>query len=268
MPELPEVETIRRWVGPLLEGRRVLEAASHPSHKFTPGTEIVGRTLGPVTRRAKYLIIGAEQDELVVHLGMTGQVLHDAGGDPPDLDQPHLRAWWRLDDGWLRFVDTRRFGRLRVVPAGDYSTIAGLANAGPEPWDPELDGPRFAELLAKSGRPIKTRLLSQRPIAGVGNIYADEALWAAGIHPRAARIGRDRAERLLVAIRQALQAGLDDGGTTLADYRTPDGGSGQHQHQLAVYGRAGQDCLRCGRPLRSTCIDARTSTYCARCQKV
>ncbi len=262
------METIRRQISPLIDGQRVAEAWSHPSTKFTPATEVVGQRFGPVGRRAKFLLVPVGTDELVIHLGMTGQVLYDDLSQQPDLEHPHLRAWWRLDEGWLRFVDIRRFGRLRVVPAGDYSTIAALANAGPEPWDESLDGEQFAKLLRNSQRPVKTRLLSGRPIAGVGNIYADEALWDAKIHPRAKRVSQPRAERLLQAIRDALQRGLDDGGTTLADYRTPDGGRGAHQHRLAAYGRVGRPCRRCGTSLKSEVIDARTSTFCPSCQRM
>lgn len=266
MPELPEVETIRRRLAPRLVGREVREAGAFPSAKFTPATEIVGERFGRAGRRGKYLLIPVGERELVVHLGMTGQLL--VSDDEPDLGHPHLRAWWRLDDGWLRFVDIRRFGRLRAVPAGDYRDIPTLRDAGPEPWDPELTPKRLAASVNASRRALKTQLLSQRPVAGVGNIYADEALWDARIHPRTRRLGPERAERLLAAIRRALEAGLDDGGTTLSDYRTPDGGEGSHQHRLAAYGRAGQPCRRCGTTLRADVVDARTSTYCPRCQRI
>lgn len=268
MPELPEVETVRRQLAPRIEGRRVLDAGAFASAKFVPAMDVVGATFTSTGRRGKYLLIGTDDNrELVVHLGMTGQLGFHADADH---DDPYQRAWWLLDgqpEELLGFRDVRRFGRLRVVPAGDYSSIPTLAAAGPEPWDEALTPELFRELIGRSRRPVKTQLLSQRPIAGVGNIYADEALWAAGIHPRATRLGIDRAERLLAELRRVLGAGIDRGGTTLRDYRQLDGGTGTNQFHLDAYGRAGRPCRRCASELRSTVIDARTTTYCPRCQR-
>ncbi len=267
MPELPEVETIRRQLRPRLLGRSVLEAGSHPSSKFTPARAITGARFSEVGRRGKYLLLGLDDDrELVVHLGMTGRVQFRPGA--PDDIHPHLRAWWQLDgDETMEFIDARRFGRLRVVPAGDYRTIPTLATAGPEPWDPDLTDERFWNSLRASRRTIKTQLLSQRPVAGVGNIYADEALWLAEINPVRRSIGLDRAGRLLDAVRTVMGQGIEMGGTTLRDYRDADGGSGENQHGLAAYGRAGQPCLRCGELLRSRVIDARSTVWCVACQR-
>lgn len=267
MPELPEVETIRRQLEPRLRGRVVRDAWSHPSGKFTPARETVGSEFVGLGRRGKFLL--AELDdgrELVIHLGMTGQLAIKADEGRPD--DPHLRAWWRLDRGLaLSFVDIRRFGRLRVVEAGDYRAIPTLAAAGPEPFDPDLDAATFHRLLSRSRRRIKTQLLSQRPVAGVGNIYADEALWIAEINPAATRIGPDRAKRLLQAVRDVLGQGIENGGTTLRDYRDAEGRSGGNQHELAAYGRGGLPCLRCGTALRTRVIDARTTTFCPECQR-
>ncbi len=284
VPELPEVETVRRQLAPRLVGRTVLEAGSHNSAKFTPARETTGATFGLAGRRGKYLLLplnsptgspASGKRELIVHLGMTGKLQFRAG--EPDDSNPYLRAWWYLDadDGaadrseneTLEFVDVRRFGRLRVVPAGDYSTIPTLHKAGPEPWDPDLTDKRFWELLNQSRRVVKTKLLSQRPIAGVGNIYADEALWIAKINPKNTRLGQERAGDLLAALRQVLQAGIDNGGTTLRDYRNVDGGEGMNQHELVAYGRAGQPCLRCETELVSEQLDARTTTWCPHCQR-
>ncbi len=265
MPELPEVETVRRQLAPRLLGRRVVEAGSHPSPKFTPARDATGHGFGEVGRRGKYLLIPTHDGhELVVHLGMTGTLGFREGG--ADHDNPYLRAWWHLDDGrTLEFVDVRRFGRLRFVVSGDYSGIPTLANAGPEPWDPALTPARFHRLLA-GRRALKTKLLSQRPIAGVGNIYADEALWLARINPTVGRLGVGRAGDLLIALRHVLEQGIDQGGTTLRDYRNVDGGRGTNQHRLAAYGRAGLPCLRCGTTMRSAVVDARTTTWCPVCQ--
>lgn len=280
MPELPEVETVRRQLAPRLIGYRVLEAGSHPSAKFTPASETIGATFSRVGRRGKYLLLGLENDtervsrELVIHLGMTGK-LHVRDGQPDDSN-PYLRAWWLLEDAGakaspepktLEFVDVRRFGRLRVVPSGDYSSIPTLSKAGPEPWDPALTPELFLELLRKSKRAIKTQLLSQRPIAGVGNIYADEALWLSKINPKVTRLGQQRATELLANIRLVLAQGIDNGGTTLRDYRDADGSMGENQHRLVAYGRSGKSCLRCDTTLTSAVVDARTTTWCPNCQR-
>ncbi len=267
MPELPEVETVRRQLAPRLAGRRVVEAGSHPSAKFVPARSLTGHRFVDVGRRGKYLIAPTDRGhDLVIHLGMTGNLGFRRGG--PDESNPYLRAWWQLDDGeTLEFVDVRRFGRLRFVVHGDYADIPTLANAGPEPWDPALTAARFHQLLATSRRALKTKLLSQRPIAGVGNIYADEALWMAEIHPLATRLGRERSARLLEALRHVLAQGIDQGGTTLRDYRNVEGGTGSNQTRLMAYGRAGLPCLRCGDTLVSAVVDARTTTWCPRCQR-
>ena len=266
MPELPEVETVRRQLAPRLVGQRVTEAGSHPSAKFSPAVEVVGATITGVGRRGKFLIAGLDDGrELILHLGMTGRLRFRPDG--PDLADPYLRAWWALDVGEvLEFADVRRFGRIRVVPQGRYGDLPTLAALGPEPFDPTLTGAELSRRLRSSTRPVKTQLLSQRPVAGVGNIYADEALWLAAISPRARRLSPARAARLLDAIRVVLAQGLDHGGTTLRDYRSVEGSTGDNQHHLHAYGRSGQPCDRCGTTLRSAVIDARTTTWCPRCQ--
>ena len=149
-----------------------------------------------------------------------------------------------------------------MVPWGDHRSLPTLRDLGPEPFDPALTGITFHRALATSSRRIKTKLLSQRPIAGIGNIYADEALWRSGIHPGARRLGPQRSERLLGHLRDVLGEALDHGGTTLRDYRTPDGGSGRNQHRLDCYGRSGQPCRSCGDLLTSRSMDQRTTTWC------
>ena len=270
MPELPEVETVRRQLAPRLVGRTIVEAGSHPSAKFTPARAATGSRITGDDRRGKFLLFGLDGErELIVHLGMTGQLRFRSrsAGPEPEAD-PYLRAWWALDDGeTLEFVDVRRFGRIRVVPTGDYRSLPTLHTAGPEPFAEDFDGKQFHALLSKSRRKLKTQLLSQRPIAGVGNIYADEALWMARINPKATRISLARAEKLLEAIRIVLAKGLDNGGTTLRDYRDAEGRSGDNQNSLAAYGRSGLPCVRCETPLRSAVLDARTTTWCPTCQR-
>ena len=270
MPELPEVETIRRQLGPLLLGARVEGAWAFDSPKFTDATAVVGARLGDVTRRGKYLLVdlhgpaGAPAErQLVVHLGMTGRV-----GIDEVPDGPHLRARWALDDGrtWW-FHDVRRFGRLGVVPYGDYRVLPTLWDLGPEPWDPAFDGDVLRTYVNARRRHVKTLLLSQRPVAGVGNIYADEALWRAGVHPAARRLTRAGAAALCDAVRAVLDEGIAHGGTTLRDYRDATGGAGDHQHHLDCYGRAGEPCRRCGDTLRRGVLDARGTTWCPTCQR-
>ena len=185
------METIRIQLEPRLTGRFLTEGGSHPSAKFSEATEAVGYGIGAVNRRGKYLIIDLPDGpgaglELVVHLGMTGRLAVTAIAD---LDHPHLRAWWRLDDGSVfTFHDIRRFGRVRVVAAGCYDTMATLSRLGPEPFSAQFTGESLWQSVRTSRRCLKTQLLSQRPVAGVGNIYADEALWLAGINPAARRL--------------------------------------------------------------------------------
>ena len=265
MPELPEVETVRRGLGPLVTGRTLVDGGSHPSAKFTPALEAVGRTVEGVGRRGKYLLLDLDDGRrLVVHLGMTGQLRVDAAGRPAD---PYDRAWWHLDDG-RRFAlrDVRRFGRLAVV-GDDLRALPTLAALGPEPFDPAFTPETLWAALRRSRIRVKTQLLGQRVVAGIGNIYADEALWRAGIHPGARQVSRPAAARLHAAVVEVLAQGIANGGTTLRDYRTVDGGSGENQHRLDCYGRAGEPCARCGTELRRAVVDGRGTTWCPVCQR-
>jgi formamidopyrimidine-DNA glycosylase len=200
----------------------------------------------------------------VIHLGMTGQLRVDGPEAAPD---PYDRAWWRLDDGRrLALRDVRRFGRLAVV-GQDLSALPTLAALGPEPFGEDFTPAGLWAALRRSSTQVKTQLLGQRVVAGVGNIYADEALWRAGIDPRARRVSRPAAARLHGAIVEVLRQGIDNGGTTLRDYRTVEGGAGANQHRLDCYGRAGEPCVRCGAPLRRAVVDGRGTTWCTTCQR-
>ena len=264
MPELPEVETIRRQLAPGLKDRPIQDARTHESHKFTPAKDAVGTTVLTVKRKGKYLIAPLDDGrELIIHLGMTG-ALAIAPALPRD---PYVRAWWQLDgDEFLVYRDVRRCGRIRCVPAGQYSAMPTLAGQGPDALSPDFTPAGFHLALGESRRRIATQLLSQRPVAGVGNIYGTEALWMAGVHPAKRRISRPTAERLHGAVVQVLEAGLANGGTTLRDYRNAKGAPGRHQHALACYGRSGQPCLRCARPLQHRVYDGRTLAFCPQCQ--
>ncbi|MFT7473757.1 MAG: formamidopyrimidine-DNA glycosylase [Verrucomicrobiales bacterium] len=273
MPELPEVETIRRQLDPALANAEITGADSHWSDKFNPALDAVGSTILGVRRRGKYLIFDLHDDhELIAHLGMTGSfhVIEAAEPHEPNLDDhgAYARAVWSFADGReLLFNDTRRFGRLRVVSAGDYRDIPTLRQMGPEPLGEDFTGASLHAATKASSRAIKTQLLSQRPVSGVGNIYADEALFLARIDPRARRVGRERCDRLAQTIKDVLATGIDNGGTTLRDYVNVDGDAGENQHSLLAYGRGGEPCVTCGDPLSSCVLDARTTTFCRNCQK-
>ena len=264
MPELPEVETIRRELEPLVLGRTLGEAWAFAHPQFLPALDATGGTITVVGRRGKYLLLGLHDDrELVVHLGMTGSL----AVRPVDrVDDPYMRAWWAIGGGEaLTFRDVRRFGRLAVATGGAYAGT--LATQGPDALDPAVTGDDLWRSLKASRRAVKTQLLSQRPLAGVGNIYADEALWRSQIDPRARRVTRAQAAVLLENLREVLSSSLDNGGTTLRDYRTVTGESGRNQEQLACYGRYGEPCLRCATVLRRTVLDGRTTTWCPSCQR-
>ncbi len=268
MPELPEVETIRNQLRPRLVGSVVIDAGSHCSVKFKSAVEAIGDEITEIGRRGKYLIMETDGDDgshdLIIHLGMTGRL---ATGDAVDLDHAHLRAWWRLDDGWtLTLHDARRFGRVYRVGRGDWSSIATLSVMGPEPFGDSFTAEHLHQQISRSSRHLKTQLLSQRPVAGIGNIYADEALWLAGINPAVRTLSKPRATRLVEAIHEALQSGLDHGGTTLRDYTDSEGNTGTNQYRLHCYGRHGEPCERCGTIMRRRELDARGTTWCPLCQ--
>lgn len=265
VPELPEVETVRRGLDPLVRGRSLVDAWAHPSPKFAPATDAVGRRVENVGRRGKYLLLDLEDERtLVIHLGMTGQLRVVDAATAPD---PYDRAWWLLSDGRrLSYRDVRRFGRIAVV-GEDQSALPTLAALGPEPFDEAFTPLHLWHALRASTAQVKTQLLNQRVVAGIGNIYADEALWRARVRPTARSVSRPAAERLHGSIVAVLSEGIEHGGTTLRDYRTVDGDTGQNQHRLECYGRADEPCLRCGAPLRRTVVDGRGTTWCASCQR-
>jgi formamidopyrimidine-DNA glycosylase len=273
VPELPEVESVRRQLAPELTGRTVVDAwwDPHPGQRFSDVGLVVGRRIEAVTRRGKYLLcpLDAGPDgplELVLHLGMTGSFRIVGAGE---AEAVHVRARFDLDDGRsLRFRDPRRFGRASVVPAGRYAgRVPTLATLGPEPLSDAFDPAAFAAALAGTTAPVKAALLGQRLVAGVGNIYADEALWRARILPTSRRVGPRRARRLHTAIREVLTAAVEREGTTFRDYRMVNGESGRYADFLDVYGKAGMPCPACAAPLRGTVVAGRGTTYCARCQR-
>jgi formamidopyrimidine-DNA glycosylase len=266
MPELPEVESVRRQLDPQLTGRRIEDVWYDPipsiPRQFHQVDLLPGRKIHSVGRRGKFLIAPLDAGlELVLHLGMTGAFRFD-------VDDAHVRARLYLDDGrTLMFRDVRRFGRMAVVEAGVYDAIPTLAMLGPEPLGDEFEPEVFAWELARTRAPIKPFLLTQRAVAGVGNIYADESLWLARIHPASRRVGRSRAFLLRDAIREVLVAAIEREGTTFRDYRMVDGEAGRNASFLIAYGQAGRPCPRCGTPLRKIVLAGRGTTYCPRCQR-
>ncbi len=266
MPELPEVETIRAELAPRLAGSRIVEAWGRPAPKFEAAAEVIGASIDGVGRRGKYLVVGLDdRRRLIIHLGMTGRL---AIRNDDDLgDHRHLRAWWRLDGrGTFTFHDVRQFGRLAVVDADGPTGLATFDALGPEPLEPGFDGEPLWRHAKRSKQRIKTQLLSQRPVAGVGNIYADEALWMARIHPGARSLSRPRAEALAGSLVEVLSQAVDHDGTTLRDYRTLDGETGGHQFHLRCYGRSGEPCERCATTMVRRVYDGRSTTMCPTCQ--
>ena len=272
MPELPEVETVRRRLEPVLAGRslehvEILDARlTRPLDPLEVAAELVGERVEAVDRRGKYLVVRFESGRaLVVHLRMTGSLLHVADVPEPD---PHRRAVVTLDDGTtVVYRDVRRFGTWLVAEPGEAEPYLD-ARLGREPLGPAFTTKRLGEALAGRRAPVKAAILDQRRLAGVGNIYADEALWRARIHPRrpAGELGQEELKALHRGIRAALKAGIARQGATLRDYRTPDGGSGRMQHEFKVYGREGEPCERCGRPIEKTRAAGRGTWFCPGCQ--
>ncbi|MGH2883961.1 MAG: bifunctional DNA-formamidopyrimidine glycosylase/DNA-(apurinic or apyrimidinic site) lyase [Solirubrobacteraceae bacterium] len=273
MPELPEVETVRRRLAPALEGRVLTEVEiSDPrlTRPLDPGevaAELQGERVALVDRRGKYLIVRFESGRaLLVHLRMTGSFLLSPDGDLP-VD-PHRRAVVSLDDGSdVAYRDVRRFGTWLLLEPSEVDTYIDT-KVGKEPLEAAYKSKHLAERLAGRRAPIKAAILDQRTVAGVGNIYADEALWRARVHPlrQAESLEPTEVQALWRGIRQALQAGIRRQGSTLRDYRLPDGGEGGAQHEFKVYGRGGEPCERCGAPIDKIRVAGRGTWYCPRCQ--
>lgn len=276
MPELPEVETIRRQLNPLLLGTRIVDAWTFGTERFLQVPQAKGHKITGLRRRGKYLIFDLDgSKELIIHLGMTGQLSIRSGSSPDGHSPfrsverpPHRRAEWLLEGGRvLEFTDIRRFGRVAVVDRGEHASLPTLAKLGPEPFDETFTAEHLRRAVHSSRQPIKTQLMSQRIVAGLGNIYVDEALWLAGVHPTARNITKAQAAALRDAIRSVLEEGIRNGGTTLRNYRDASGNSGSNQLQLKCYGRAGLPCVRCGSLMSKITIAGRTSNFCPLCQR-
>ena len=273
MPELPEVETVARGLRIALTGRTIVDVKVTWERSVVPpdppafARGLVGQTIAGVGRRGKWVVIGLSGgDALLVHLRMTGRLVVESEAC---LDNRHSRVLLLLDDGGrLQFSDARKFGRMMLTTRPQEV----LGDLGPEPLEEDFTPQRLTEMLAGRRGQIKPLLLDQRFLAGLGNIYADEALWRAGIHPlrQAHTLTPAEAQRLHQAIRAVLKAAIADGGTTLSDaaYRQADGRSGEFASQLAAYGRAGEPCLRCGAAIERIKVGQRGTHFCPRCQTV
>lgn len=273
MPELPEVEVTRRGLAPRLTGRNICSvklSGAQLRHPF-PGhfeERLRACRIGQVERRAKYLMIHLDSgDVLVWHLGMTGRFHVVDAAEPP---LPHQHVSIDLDNGrQLRYVDPRRFGYIGLVAEAALSAHPWFARLGPEPLGDEFDGDYLYHACRRRSAPIKTVLMDAGVVVGVGNIYASEALWRAGIHParEAGRIAAPRIGRLVSAVREVLSDAIAAGGSTIRDFAAVDGKPGYFAHAFRVYGRQGEPCHRCGKAVRRIVQAGRSTFYCAGCQR-
>lgn len=271
MPELPEVEHIVRGLSEALPGRTVQDVivrwerilANHAAPALAEA--ICGLTFRDVQRRAKFILIELPPYWLIAHLRMTGRLFYSPAPEPAWEEHPHVHLVLHLDAGGrLYYRDVRKFGRFYLTTDPE-QIIGGL---GPEPLDPDLTAERMAHLLRGRQRQIKPLLLDQRVLAGLGNIYVDEALWAAGIHPlaRSDTLSDAQIAQLHTSIRRVLRDAIVHGGTTLRDYRGARDEPGGYQAALAVYGRTGAPCPRCDTPIQRIIVGQRGTHLCPVCQ--
>jgi formamidopyrimidine-DNA glycosylase len=277
MPELPEIESLRRMLAGSARGRRIVSAKIREPRlrrlvapDFT--VMIAGRRIGELGRRAKYLLIALSGDlTLLAHLGMSGSLTHRGHGFcDQDFDPAHDHLHFELDDGTaLVYNDPRRFGLLKLVRTAQLDTVAELSGLGPEPLGPDFN----AEYLFRQTRgrrvAIKNLIMDQRVVAGVGNIYACEILFAAKVRPgrAAGRVSRAEAGKIVEFTKAILTRAIGSGGTTFRNYRDSQGLPGRFASDLRVYGREGERCYVCGSPIKNRVLGQRASFYCATCQR-
>jgi formamidopyrimidine-DNA glycosylase len=275
MPELPEVETVRRGLDPALTGRRLDQVEIldgrlvRPCDPLEVAAELTGEVVARVDRRGKYLVVRFETGRvLLVHLRMTGSFMYGPADSLPD--DPHRRAVLRLDNGSdVAYRDVRRFGTWLLLEPGELDPYLA-ERLGDEPFSEAFTPRALAARLRGRRAPVKAALLDQRSLAGMGNIYADEALWRARIHPLrpAGELKRGEIGRLHAGIRSALELGVARQGATLSDYRTPNGDRGAMQDEFEAYGREGEPCSRCGTPITKIRAAGRGTWFCPRCQRL
>lgn len=279
MPELPEVETVRRGLIPRMVGHRIVRLHQRRRDLRLPlpkrfAERIEGRAVRAIDRRAKYLLLRLDDGHtLIIHLGMSGRMtLHDAKSAAEHPLGRHDHVVFDIDDGWqVRFNDARRFGLMLLVADEAVPTHKAFKGLGPEPLETQFDGVALAGRLKGRRTPIKAALLDQKTLVGVGNIYACEALFLSGISPKrsAHTVQGARADRLAAAIKQVLLRSIDDGGSTLRDHIQPGGELGYFQTRFNVYDRTGAVCPTpdCGRPVKRLVQSGRSTFYCAHCQR-
>lgn len=271
MPELPEVETVRRGLALVLEGRRLVRVEQRRPDLRIPfpprfAERLTGRRVLGLRRRAKYLLLDLDGDEvLVAHLGMSGRIVVANGDGPPP--SPHDHVVLETDDGRrVVYNDARRFGLMTLVKTAELDRHPLMAGLAPDPLDTRFDGAFLAGRLAGKRTPIKAALLDQRVVAGIGNIYACEALWRARLSPRrlALTVMGGRADRLASALRDVVTEAIEAGGSSLRDYVQADGELGYFQHLWAVYEREGTPCpgCRCGGAVMRIVQSNRSTFYC------
>lgn len=273
MPELPEVETVKRILAPQLCGRRITavqllrpEVVAHPdAQRFAAA--LTGKKMLEMDRRGKFLLLMLEGGgRLILHLRMTGQLLVT----PPDHPkEKHTHLVLELDDSHeLRYIDVRRFGRFWLLEAGEEDRYSGIERLGPEPLGPAFCAGYLQEALQSRRRAIKECLLDQSVVAGIGNIYADEILFAARIHPAraACTLGQEEWRRLAEAIPHILRQGIENDRLTPEQYLALQGREYRDVPSFAMYGREGQPCPCCGTPVERIILSGRSSCYCPRCQ--
>lgn len=275
MPELPEVETIRRQLAPVIEGQLVTNVLVTDPRLVAPGSprgfanRLTGRRIEVAGRRGKYFVFSLDDGAaLVMHLRMTGNLLYlsEAAATPSD----HLRGVLLLEYGAaLAFTDPRRFGTAEVLATPEAVDAYFSGRLGPEPFDKDFSGAHLHAVTRKRKTSVKAVLLDQRTVAGIGNIYADEALHRAGIAPgrRAERLTRAQCDRLRDTVREALSAGIDAKGASIDDFRDAYGVQGSFQDQFLVHRRQGLPCPSCGKPVVKTRVAGRGTYFCRDCQR-
>jgi formamidopyrimidine-DNA glycosylase len=273
MPELPEVETVRVGIARVLEGARIRRATILDSRLVRPfdpelvAGELEGEQIATVDRRGKYLVVRfVSGRSLLIHLRMTGSLRFAPAGSL--ADDPHRRAVLNLDNGSdVAYRDVRRFGTWELLEPGDLDAYL-TRRLGPEPFAATMSAARLGARLAGRRTSLKAALLDQRTLAGLGNIYVDEALWHARLHPLrpAGSLDDDELRRLLRGVRKALRTGISRQGASLRDYAAPDGAPGAMQDEFRVYGRGGERCDRCGTPIEKTRVAGRGTWFCPSCQ--
>jgi formamidopyrimidine-DNA glycosylase len=273
MPELPEVETIVNDLRPRIEGRRFTGVSIYcPDmvHHTTVNElrrRLPGQTIKEIARRGKYLIFRlASGEALILHLRMTGSLLLKRKGKPDTESSPYIRAVFALDNGIeLLFTDRRKLGTISLVKDENEE----IGKLGPEPFDPEFTAEEMASLLRNRKAPIKAILCDQEFVAGIGNMYADEALFFARIHPlrEANSLSQEEIKRLHKAIRQVLTRAIDNGGASISDYRRPSGEQGSQQYSFYAAHRGGQTCKVCATPIERITVRNRGTYFCPKCQR-